>query len=269
MMHSNFELKLSLIVVLFLVGVYAVYQAVAVPAGGHPFGHMLGILGATLMLMTELLYSARKRWPFLKFGQVRYWLSFHIFTGIVGPTLVLMHTGLQFRGLAGFTMLLTVLVVVSGFLGRYIYTAVPRTLAGIEVDRRSLEADVEQLNGELHAWMVDKSAQVQALVHQETAVSASVSSLSFLAVLMRRWHEWRSRRQLRTAIRRLDREEQIRLAEIERLLQQQQRLLRQINSLQTVRRMMGWWHTFHIPLGLILFTAMFIHIFAALYYKGF
>jgi hypothetical protein len=32
--------------------------------------------------------------------------------------------------------------------------------------------------------------------------------------------------------------------------------------------MMGWWHTFHVPLGLTLFTAMFIHIFASLFYSG-
>jgi hypothetical protein len=130
-MSSNFELKLSLFVVLFLTGVYIIYEIVTTPAGGHPFGHALGILGSILMVMAETLYSARKRLSFIRFGRVRHWLSFHIFTGIVGPALVLMHTGLEFRGLAGLTTLLTVLVVASGFLGRYIYTAVPRTLAGV------------------------------------------------------------------------------------------------------------------------------------------
>ena len=61
-MSSNFELNLSLLVVAFLVAVYIVYESVSIPAGGHPFGHALGILGASLMLLTEMLYSARKRW---------------------------------------------------------------------------------------------------------------------------------------------------------------------------------------------------------------
>jgi hypothetical protein len=268
-MRSNFELNLSLIVVVFLTGVYILYEVVSSPAGGHPFGHALGILGATLMLMTETLYSARKRWRIFNVGKVRHWLSFHIFTGIVGPFLVLMHTGLEFRGLAGLTMLLTVLVVASGFLGRYIYTAVPRTLAGIEVDRRTLEAEAIRLRDDLMAWAADKSDRVQQLVSQETDLAGDeTASLTPVQVLLRRWQEWRRQRQINEAVRRLEKEEQARLAEIEKLLRQQQRLVRQINSLQAVRRMMGWWHTFHVPLGLTLFTAMFIHIFAALYYSG-
>jgi hypothetical protein len=267
-LRSNFELNLSLLVVLFLAAVYIGYEAVSSPSGGHPFGHMLGILGATLMIMTEVLYSARKRWGIIKFGQVHHWLSFHIFTGIVGPVLVLMHTGLEFRGLAGLTMLLTVLVVASGFLGRFIYTAVPRTMAGLEVDRRTLEARALKQRQEMVSWAANKPAQVKALVQQEMALTTERKNLSPTAILTRRLWEARERRKLRVAIRKLDKEERSRMAEIERLLQQQRRLVRQIDSLQTVRRMMGWWHTFHVPLGLTLFSAMFIHIFASIYYGG-
>jgi hypothetical protein len=263
---SDFELKLSFVVVLFLSAVYILYEVWTTPDGGHPFGHALGILGAGLMLMTETLYSLRKRWHRFRIGQVRHWLSFHIFTGIVGPFLVFMHTGLEFRGLAGLTMFLTVLVVGSGFLGRYIYTAVPRTLAGVEVDRRTLEADLQRQREELLAWSAGKSARVQTLIQQEAGTIALAQELTPLAVLTGRWQEWRERQRIRVALRGLDREEQGRVKEIERLLTQQQRLMRQIRSLQTVRRLMGWWHTAHVPMGLTLFTAMFIHIFATIYY---
>lgn len=264
-MTSNFELKLSFFVVLFLAVVYIAYEAVTIPDGGHPFGHALGILGAVLMIMAETLYSARKRLRFFRFGQMRHWLSFHIFTGIVGPALVLMHTGMEFRGLAGFTMLLTILVVASGFLGRYIYTAVPRTLAGIEVDRRTLEAQHQQQRQSLQAWSANKSMQVQALVQQETAV-LSAQDLSTTAVLLYRYQEWQTRRQIRAALGKLNKEERARMNEIEASLRRQQQLTRQIRSLQTVRQMMGWWHTAHVPLGLTLFTAMTIHIVATVYF---
>ena len=65
-------------------------------------GHLLGVVGFLLMLMTETLYSIRKRnvraalW-----GKTETWLKFHIFTGIVGPYMVLIHSAWQFRGLAG------------------------------------------------------------------------------------------------------------------------------------------------------------------------
>jgi hypothetical protein len=269
-MRENFELNLSFMVVVLMVGVYVLYEVVSTPSGGHPFGHSLGIIGATLMLMTETLYSIRKRLRILRFGRLRHWLSFHIFTGIVGPTLVLMHTGLEFRGLAGLTMLLTVLVVASGFLGRYIYTAVPRTLAGIEVDRRTLEADAAEKRAALVDWAADKSGRVQELIAQETTVSTSdeEEELPPLAIFTRRFEEWRQKRKITAEIKQLNQEEQARLAEIEQMLQQQQRLMRQIKSLKTVRRLMGLWHTLHVPLGLTLFTAMFIHIFASLFYSG-
>lgn len=117
------ELEYSIFVIIIFIGVYIAYEMLAEPSGGHPFGHWLGIVGALLMVMTETLYSLRKRTRlFNRAGPVRAWLSFHIFTGLVGPFLVLMHTGLQFRGLAGVTMALTVIVVISGFIGRYLYT---------------------------------------------------------------------------------------------------------------------------------------------------
>jgi hypothetical protein len=265
---DNFELTLSFLVVIFLGGVYIVYEAVSTPAGGHPFGHALGILGALLMVMTEVLYSARKRWRIFTFGRMRHWLSFHIFTGIVGPALVLMHTGLAFRGLAGLTMLLTVLVVASGFLGRYIYTAVPRTMGGMEVERRSLEAQAAHRQEELLAWAAARPERVQSLVRQETALALGGGDLSPLDLMTRRLREWQERRRLHAAILQLEKEEKRKATELERVLQQQQRLRRQIGSLQAVGRMMVWWRALHVPLGLTLFTAMFIHIFAAVYFVG-
>lgn len=269
-MRENFELNLSFIVVALMVGVYVLYETVSTPSGGNPFGHSLGIIGSMLMLMTEILYSVRKRLRIFNVGRLRHWLSFHIFTGIVGPTLVLMHTGLEFRGLAGLTMFMTVLVVASGFLGRYIYTAVPRTLAGIEVDRQTLVADAAQKRATLTAWAADKSSRVQELIATETAVSNGneEEDLPALAIFTRRIEEWRERRKITAEIKMLDKEERARLAEIEQMLAQQQRLMRQIKSLKTVRRLMGLWHTFHVPLGLTLFTAMFIHIFASLFFSG-
>jgi cytochrome b561 len=42
--------------------------------------------------------------------------------------MVLLHTAMRFNGLAGVATLLTAVVVASGIVGRYLYTALPRTL---------------------------------------------------------------------------------------------------------------------------------------------
>jgi hypothetical protein len=126
----NEELWLALLTCLTLTGLYAllVYWTRKIPAAGSLFGHILGIIGFILMLSTEVLYSFRKRSKRARWGAMETWLKFHIFTGLVGPYLVLLHSSWKFNGLAGAVTLLTALIVLSGFVGRYIYTRIPRTL---------------------------------------------------------------------------------------------------------------------------------------------
>jgi hypothetical protein len=134
-MHKNRELWLSLFAVLIITGIYAAVVLLTreIPAASGFFGHSIGILGFILMLMTETLYSLRKRSRRAQWGRMSDWLQFHIFTGIVGPYMVLLHSSWKFNGLAGATTVLTVIIVVSGFIGRYIYTRIPRTLDGVEL----------------------------------------------------------------------------------------------------------------------------------------
>jgi hypothetical protein len=104
-------------------------QADALPAASSLIGHGIGVLGFVLMLMTATLYPLRKLRTDAHWGSTAAWLRFHMVTGLVGPYLVLLHTAMAFRGLAGLAMLLTVVVVVSGLTGRYLYTRLPRVVA--------------------------------------------------------------------------------------------------------------------------------------------
>ena len=133
---SNREFWFSLLAMLLIGGIYAivVWQTKAILAAAGLFGHLLGILGFIMMLMTEILYSLRKRSQLARWGRMSDWLQFHIFTGLVGPFMVLLHTSWKFNGLAGVVTLLTIIIVVSGFVGRYIYTRIPRTVEGNELE---------------------------------------------------------------------------------------------------------------------------------------
>jgi hypothetical protein len=118
-------LAIAAITALYLV---AYRQAGTFPRASGLIGHGIGVAGFVLMLMTETLYSIRKRVTDASWGRMSSWLRFHIFTGLVGPYMVLLHTAMVFTGLAGLAMLLTIVVVVSGVIGRYIYTSIPRTV---------------------------------------------------------------------------------------------------------------------------------------------
>jgi uncharacterized membrane protein len=132
-MRRNRELIAALLAVLAATAIYAYFYRGNAPRSGSPVGHWMGVIGMALMLATETLYSLRKRAKRVHFGRLRDWLSVHIFMGIFGPYLVLLHTAWTFRGLAGAAMLMTITVVISGFVGRYIYTRIPRASDGSEL----------------------------------------------------------------------------------------------------------------------------------------
>ncbi len=147
MFSRNKELWLSLLAIILITAIYAfvVTWTRAIPAAGGFFGHMIGVVGFLLMLATEILYSLRKRSRKGRWGTMESWLQFHIFTGLVGPFMVLLHSSWKFNGLAGATTLLTIIIVISGFVGRYIYTMVPRTLDGLEIEGQSSQAQAAML----------------------------------------------------------------------------------------------------------------------------
>lgn len=148
------ELWLALLVIVFVTIVYGgvfVWMR-QIPRASDFFGHALGVLGFLLMLMTEMLYSLRKRSRSARWGKMSSWLEFHIFTGLVGPYLVLLHTSWKFNGLAGVTTLFTLIIVISGFIGRYIYTRIPRTVHGTEIQGVLPEATLRQARRLLALW---------------------------------------------------------------------------------------------------------------------
>ena len=134
MLRSAKELWLAFLACFLIAAAYGAVLVMKreVPAASDLFGHMIGVLGFVLMLLTETLYSLRKRSRSARWGRMAPWLQFHIFTGIVGPFMVLLHSSWKFNGLAGAALVLTGVIVVSGFIGRYIYTRIPRTADGIE-----------------------------------------------------------------------------------------------------------------------------------------
>jgi hypothetical protein len=147
----------------------------AIPAAGDLFGHGLGIFGFLLMLMTETLYSLRKRTRNASWGRMSSWLQFHIFTGLVGPYMVLLHTSWKFNGLAGAVTLLTVVIVASGIVGRYIYTRIPRTLDGLEIEGTLSESALRQARQLMALWHtvhipIGMALFVSAFIHMGAAL---------------------------------------------------------------------------------------------------
>ncbi len=262
------ELWFSFIAILAITVVYIfmVTWLNAIPKASDFFGHSIGILGFLLMLMTETLYSLRKRRRSARWGAMSQWLDFHIFTGLVGPYLVLLHSSWKFNGLAGIVLLMTLIIVASGFVGRYIYTAIPRTREGVEIEAQVLEIEIGKIDSQLQDWLsIQRDESIRKLAQRFTAQSA-VTGVGYGLVVARgiseRGHRlgwWLEKRRLSPKVR-------AQLDQMSRLLRQKRTLQRQVASLAMARRLMALWHAVHVPLGLALFILAFIHILAAIYY---
>lgn len=264
--RNNRELWLAVLGIAIITAIYlaVVASLKSIPPARELFGHSIGIIGFILMLMTETLYSLRKRSRSARWGRMSEWLSFHIFTGIVGPYMVLLHSAWKFNGLAGISMLLTVVIVASGFVGRYIYTSVPRTVDGAEIEESQLKQQAETVQTNLHAWIQANPERAQLLAPLLTKPSVAVGGAS--AFFLQPYEDFRQGLRWRAAQRQMDQYGRAQLEMLEKLAKRQDTLQRQVATLRTSRRLLSLWHNIHIPIGMALFTTAFIHIFAALYY---
>jgi len=263
MLQKSRELLFSLVAIVFITILYllmvAIYRTSPVASGFY--GHAMGILGFILMLMTEVLYTVRKHMNNARWGRMASWLEFHIFTGLVGPYLVLLHTSWKFNGLAGVLSLLTLMIVVSGFIGRYIYTAVPRTVDGVELSLAEMNDQIHRVEDSLAALQLEPGEKPIAAI---TPAFAGPVGL----VLGRLGWEIQVGLAQRRAQRGLIGVAREHARALQSLVRQRERLKRQMASIATARRLLAVWHAIHIPLGLTLFAMAFVHVIGAIYYAS-
>ena len=175
--------------------------------------------------------------------------------------MVLLHSSWKFNGLAGIVLLMTGVIVVSGFIGRYIYTAIPRSADGLELESGEIQLQINALEAEINARMEEPPRRAEGGLQFSPAAATSSSRRGGDASrnLTKRISRWNNQSKIDSR----SRTENISL---NKLIQRHKMLERQRSTLAQARRLMALWHTLHVPLGLALFTAAFIHIGAAIYY---
>ncbi len=100
---------------------------------GSVWGGVLGVSGAVLMLV-PLAYLVVKRVKILnrwitRFVSIRTLLTWHIYAGVLGPILVIIHSSHKFDNTLGIALTaMTLIVVLSGFSGRYLLTRFSQTI---------------------------------------------------------------------------------------------------------------------------------------------
>jgi len=215
-------------------------------AGSFP-GGMVAVAGALLMLV-PLAYSVVKRVKPLqkavtKRVSMRTLLAWHIYAGILGPVLALLHTGHKFDSLLGIALTALMLVVVlSGFVGRYLLGQVGQEVRTKKEMLASLEAAYRQTENELAA-----RPEQAALLAPFSGFLARVVAGFFVTVPAEQGPLPASVRALRLAELMADLEFAIKTHE-------------------AFKRWFSRWLKFHIVISAILYVLLALHVWSGIHF---
>lgn len=225
-------------------------------------GLTFGMTGAALML-APFAYMLLKRIPRLRAGaSMRSWLEFHIFCGITGPVLVTYHTSFKFNGLVSVAYWSMVLVALSGFVGRYLYVRIPRTIRGAELTEGELAERAADLKEELLDGAAATSLERLEAFESEAASPeawAGVVGFLFGGILLAR----RLRALERDLVQGGASDEQVRAAV--QIMAERGQIARRLRHLRTTKKLFDLWHVFHLPLVYVMFAIVSMHVALALY----
>jgi len=232
---------------------------------GGLYGHGLGIIGS-LMIMLLLTYSARKRIRrFRRWGRLPNWLNYHIFLGISGPLLITLHTSFKFGGLVSISYWSMMAVMLSGFIGRYIYVKIPRKINGEEMTRKEFEAHNEELKAQL-VQQFQLSANQLALVEKIGGVDKIKERglLGIFTFFIMDLFNWITLRRISHLVFKSASVPKKQRKEFHRLLSQRVKSSRRIAFLQAAQKLFHYWHVIHKPFAYTMIVIMIIHVAVAI-----
>lgn len=231
------------------------------PAG--PWGHGVGIV-ATLFMLSNFLYSARKRFELLKgWGSIRRWLTFHQFVGVMSPIAIAFHATFKSNNLlATATSVSVAVVVLTGLLGRFIYGLIP-SRDGRQSELNELQARWTRLKEQAHALLANATdaLQVQTALEEATAPVGNTSLAGFL--ITRPIEAMATRRMLRR-LRPLFPSEDT-FEDFGHAYRRLRTLRSQVGFYGRLKRLMQVWRIFHVVLAVALVFMIAAHIAVSLY----
>jgi hypothetical protein len=230
---------------------------------GGRLGHLLGIVGSTLMVLM-LAYSLRKRLGALRgLGLTSRWLDVHMLFGVVGPLLVVLHSSFKVQGLVALSFWSMVIVATSGLFGRYLYLQIPRTRAGEEMNLATLERVDAELSERLRREFRLSDETVTRL---EALATGSPVEGGLLRTLLRMLTDDLSRgRRLRAFARECSGIPASVRREFEGVLHAKADSRRRVLLWRRLHDLFHYWHVAHKPFAVIMYVFMLLHIGVALW----
>ncbi|MFN4922167.1 iron reductase [Bradyrhizobium sp.] len=215
-------------VILFLVPAFLFHTAPRF--AGSLMGFVLGVAAATLMV-SLLIYPLvkyagwLKRWV-TRIVSLRALLTFHVYAGVFGAFLAILHTGHKYQSQLGIALLVVMLIVVAtGFVGRYYLPQTSLELREAESHLGTLRATYNQA--------AEALAERQAL---EEAAAANISAPALQNVSMAQVVEG--------------------IADLEYA----------IGSREILKKVSMRWIVAHVVAAILMYTLLALHVAGEIYY---
>ncbi len=240
-------------------------------------GVKLGMFGVLLFFLIYL-YPLRKKWGWLaRQGNSRHWLDFHIVLGTTAPVIIAFHAAFKFGNIAGMAFWSMLSVTISGFIGRYLYSQIPRNLNAAELSLKEMQDTEEGLRRELAAHKMTFGSRMEALYGLPTPDDVEhmpmlVALLYMILIDLKRPFQVSLLRLQAAGFRAwlislfgIRRTSDLKLERAIGIARRQSALSKRILFLQRTQQVFNLWHVVHRPFSYAFAILAIIHISLVLY----
>jgi Fe-S-cluster-containing hydrogenase component 2 len=221
-----------------------------------------GYVGTALMVLS-MAYLIQRRFGWFKATATnQFWLDVHLMTGIIGPLYILLHSALRLTTWVSIPFWAMVAVVMSGVVGRYLYTLIPgvssrHDLAILENRRAITELAKDHPAAGDYAYQVMEEEGARS----ERAWGIGLVFLLFW-VMVDDVRQLLARRRYRRRLRALAPRATAR--EIAHRIDRVVFFERRKELAPRAKALLRSWKKVHIPFSVVLLVTMVVHIMLAL-----
>ena len=229
-------------------------------------GLVAGVLSGA-MILANLAYLARRSmlFPWLP-GTLRRWMTMHVATGIGAFLLVIVHSAMSpQRGPGGDAFYGLAILVVTGAIGRWFYSFVPRASNGRELALDELELNTSDLSGQWDRIHPVITTRIRDEIHRMRSESRWQGS--FLQRVKSLIRTQSMQHDSRVTLRRQLYVEGLSLDQIEHgmaLAKKAQRSALLAAHYDDVRALLSTWRWLHRWTALAMFLLVLVHVWTAM-----
>ena len=231
------------------------------------FGYWIGLVGGVMMLLA-FAYTAFKYIAKLRTRAVmKHWLMIHVFFGIGGPVLILVHSTFHIGSLNGGVALISMLLdLMSGIMGKFLYSKTHYGLGGRKARVKDLQVMLKLAGHKIKSDRLDRFTE-SVLTHKQTLLYALWDWVSF--GWRSRWLYFRMTESMRGHLNLIanhynwDRAtKRQKRREFKRQLHLYIDTLRKVALFKMYERFFYFWRNAHVPLLYLLLISGVVHVIA-------